>query len=82
MYFARVAVTLGEHNYKKDIDCHAVGGEHYCAPPGTTLRITVEATMRHPGYHFARVARRRYNDVALIRLSELVTFTRESLYTV
>jgi len=71
--FHRISVRVGEHDTKTSPDCKTIktSGKPICAPP--VQEISVEESIAHPDYD-SRDKRRRYNDVALVRLQRPVQF--------
>ncbi|OWR50265.1 seminal fluid protein CSSFP032 [Danaus plexippus plexippus] len=66
-------VILGEYDIRSDPDCERVEGEVFCAP--RVRNVSIDETIPHPGYSPTRLR----DDIALIRLSEPVDFTLDSM---
>ncbi|XP_060654202.1 serine protease grass-like [Drosophila nasuta] len=68
--FQLVSVRLGEHQLSTEPDCRNIGRKEKCAPP--VEDIEVEKIFKHENY----VRLNGHNDIALIKLSRAVVFSR------
>nr|XP_023024181.1 melanization protease 1-like [Leptinotarsa decemlineata] len=64
-----VQVRLGEHDLRSSTDCQVYHGKRVCSD--NPVDIPVLSTLRHPNYH----TRTLKNDIALVRLKTIITFT-------
>ncbi|XP_075983210.1 serine protease ea-like isoform X2 [Anticarsia gemmatalis] len=66
-------VILGEYDIRQDPDCQMSDGLEFCAP--RVINATVERVTAHPGYAPATLV----DDIALVRLSQPIDFTKDNL---